>query len=288
MAKHMIKNFDERIDKPINLNQKTNKSDISKSSKKSRREKRNKRTSILMLLFRLISLIIIVICMYQLVNWYIENKKNNKMLDDMLSNYTDSTKDIVVGEDKISALEIKFEDLLEKNPDTVGWLTVKGTRINYPVVHGKDNDYYLTHSFDKSYNSAGWIFANYLNKFDGKDKNIAIFGHNRRDGSMFCTLKDTLKKEWYSNPDNYYIIFETKNGTEVYRVFSNYQITAESYYITSEFKNDSEYQNFLDTITKRSVYNYGINPNVNNRIITLSTCANDNTYRVVLHAVKVN
>ena len=129
-----------------------------------------------------------------------------------------------------------------------GWLTVKSTKINYPVVKYKDNDFYLTHSFDKSYNSAGWIFANYINRFDGTDKNISIFGHNRRDGSMFCTLKDTIKKEWYTNPENYYITFETKDGVEIYKVFSNYQIEAESYYLTSDFTDDEEYRTFLNTI----------------------------------------
>lgn len=169
-----------------------------------------------------------------------------------------------------------------------GWLTVKSTKINYPVVKYKDNDFYLTHSFDKSYNSAGWIFANYINRFDGTDKNISIFGHNRRDGSMFCTLKDTIKKEWYTNPENYYITFETKDGVEIYKVFSNYQIEAESYYLTSDFTDDEEYRTFLNTIKSRSVYDYGTNVDVGDSIITLSTCANDNTYRVVLHAVKIN
>ena len=169
-----------------------------------------------------------------------------------------------------------------------GWLTVKSTKINYPVVKYKDNDFYLTHSFDKTYNSAGWIFANYLNRFDGSDKNISIFGHNRRDGSMFCTLKDTLKKEWYTNSENYYITFDTPNGMQVYKVFSNYQIEAESYYITNNFSNEEEYKSFLRTIKNRSIYNYETEVNINDSIITLSTCANDNTYRVVLHAVKVN
>ena len=169
-----------------------------------------------------------------------------------------------------------------------GWLTVNSTRINCPVVKYKDNDYYLTHSFDKSYNSAGWIFANYANKFDGSDKNISIFGHNRRDGSMFCTLKDTLKSDWYTNKDNHYITFDTPNGLQVYKVFSNYQIEAESYYITSNFASDEDFNNFLKTIKNRSIYNYNTEVNSSDSIITLSTCANDNTYRVVLHAVKVN
>lgn len=249
--------------------------------------KKAPKTNKAVLFFRIISLIIIVICIYQLYNWYIENKKNSEILSDIVSNYTQSTKQIIIGEKNISVLEADFQSLLEKNSDTVGWLTVKGTKINYPVVHYKDNDYYLTHSFDKSYNSAGWIFANYINKFDGTDKNISIFGHNRRDGSMFASLKDTIKEEWYKNEDNYYITFDTANGTEIYRVFSNYQIKAESYYLTNSFNSTAEYKTFLNTLLSRSVYNYETEVTENDTIMTLSTCANDNTYRVVLHAVKV-
>lgn len=274
MAKHMTKNKDF-----IKNEEKQSKIE------KEQRKREGHKGSIFILIFRIISLIIIAICICKLVFWYIENKKNNDILNDIISEQ--KTEEIVVGDEKIKVLRHNFDELLAKNGDTVGWLIVKGTKINYPIVHCKDNDFYLNHSFDKSYNSAGWIFANYINKFDGTDKNISIFGHNRRDGSMFCTLKDTIKKDWYTNPDNYIITFDTPSKLETYKVFSNYQIRSESYYLTNSFKDEQEYKTFLDTITSRSVYNYGIKPNVNDKIITLSTCANDNTYRVVLHAVKV-
>lgn len=286
-----IKNSKTKVDKQY-INYKKDIDGIKNNNKENQRnqknQKKSKKISKILLFFRIISLIVIVICLYEIANWYFENKKNNEMLDDMVSNYIESTKQIIIGEETISVLEINFDDLLEKNSDTVGWLTVKGTRINYPVVHYTDNDYYLTHSFDKSYNSAGWVFANYLNKFDGTDKNITFFGHNRRDGSMFATLKDTIKKEWYTNEENYYITLDTPNGTEIYKVFSNYQIEAESYYITNDFNDQNEYKEFLNKILSRSVYNYGVQIDENDKIITLSTCANDNTYRVVLHAVKIN
>ena len=274
MAKHMTKNKDF-----IKNEEKQSKIE------KEQRKREGHKGSIFILIFRIISLIIIAICIYKLVFWYIENKKNNDILNDIISEQ--KTEEIVVGDETIKVLRHNFDELLAKNGDTVGWLIVKGTKINYPIVHCKDNDFYLNHSFDKSYNSAGWIFANYINKFDGTDKNISIFGHNRRDGSMFCTLKDTIKKDWYTNSDNYIITFDTPSKLETYKVFSNYQIRSESYYLTNSFKDEQEYKTFLDTITSRSVYNYGIKPNVNDKIITLSTCANDNTYRVVLHAVKV-
>ena len=63
----------------------------------------------------------------------------------------------------------------------------------YPVVKGSNNSFYLNHCFDKSYNSAGWIFADYRNKFDNTDKNIVIYGHNMRDGSMFGSMLNGMR-----------------------------------------------------------------------------------------------
>lgn len=83
--------------------------------------------------------------------------------------------------------------------------------IDYPVVQASDNSFYLTRSFDKSKNSAGWIFADYRNKLDGTDKNIILYGHNRLDNSMFATLNNTQKESWYNNPENKYITYTTPN-----------------------------------------------------------------------------
>ena len=68
----------------------------------------------------------------------------------------------------------------------------------------------MNHNFEKKYNIAGWIFADYKNNFDKTDKNIVIYGHNRKDGSMFGTLKNILKEEWYSNEENFVIDFITE------------------------------------------------------------------------------
>ena len=71
--------------------------------------------------------------------------------------------------------EINFEKLKSQNSDTVFYLKVNNTNISYPVVKYSDNNYYLNHSFDKSKNSAGWLFADYKNKLDGSDKNKKIY-----------------------------------------------------------------------------------------------------------------
>ena len=91
---------------------------------------------------------------------------------------------------------VDFKGLKEKNSDTVAYLKVKGTSIDYVVLKGEDNEFYLKHNFNKEKNVSGWVFADFHNKFDGMDKNIVIYAHNTRDGSMFGTLKSVLNEDW--------------------------------------------------------------------------------------------
>ena len=111
----------------------------------------------------------------------------------------------------MNLINVDFNELKNINENVVGWIQVNGTNINYPFVHTSNNDFYLTHSFDDSYNSAGWVFADSSNKLDGTDRNIVIYGHNRRDGGMFGTLKNILTDEWQSNSENLIIPFITEN-----------------------------------------------------------------------------
>lgn len=183
--------------------------------------------------------------------------------------------------------EINFEELKSQNSDTVFYLKVNNTNISYPVVKYSDNNYYLNHSFDKSKNSAGWLFADYKNKLDGTDKNIVVYGHNRRDGSMFGTLKNILNKEWYDNTDNMDIVYMDIRGKHIYKIFSIYKIENEDYYITTQFNNDSRYKKFLTTIKSRSIKDFNVEISETDSILTLSTCSNNNKYRVVLHAKRI-
>lgn len=183
--------------------------------------------------------------------------------------------------------EINFEELKSQNSDTVFYLKVNNTNISYPVVKYSDNNYYLNHSFDKSKNSVGWLFADYKNKLDDTDKNIVVYGHNRRDGSMFGTLKNILNKEWYDNTDNMDIVYMDIRGKHIYKIFSIYKIENEDYYITTQFNNDSGYKKFLTTIKSRSIKDFNVEISETDSILTLSTCANNNKYRVVLHAKRI-
>ena len=219
--------------------------------------------------------------MIKIINWIYENNYNKNIMSDISKAVT--TEDNL---DDVNKYRIDFESLKQKNPDTIAWLKVNGTDIEYPVVKTTNNDYYMTHSFDKSYNSSGWAFMDYKNKCDGTDKNMVIYGHNRRDGSIFGTLQNILTEEWQNNSENFKIPFITENEKAEYQVFSVYKIEKEDYYITTNFGNNTEFKKFIDEIKSRSEKDFGIEVTENDNILTLSTCANDSRYRVVLHARK--
>ena len=180
-------------------------------------------------------------------------------------------------------IDVNFAELKKKNSDTIGWINVNNTNINYPVVHYSDNDYYLHHSYDKSKNEAGWIYLDYRNNGKFTDRNNIIYGHYRVDKSMFTTLVDTLNYSWYSNKDNHIIRISTENENSLWQIISVYKIPVESYYITTDFSSDEEYLNFLDTIIGRSIHKFNTSYTSEDKILTLSTCYSDDI-RMVVHA----
>lgn len=259
-----------------------------------------KKTSKGIIVFRVISLIIIVFCVYRLFNWYQENQKNHELISNLktqitlpktqevdLQNNTDNTNSTETMEPQINEATIDFSNLINLNPDTVAWVKVNNTDIDFPVVKTDNNDYYIKHNFDKKYNSAGWIFADYRNKFDGTDKNIIIYGHNRRDGSMFSTLNNTLEETWYSNPENQTINLYTPSGILNYQIFSVYKIKETLFKNLTDFENDETFQNYIDTITKQSICDFEVPVTSSDNILTLYTCANNNKYRIIVHAKEI-
>ena len=107
-------------------------------------------------------------------------------------------------------------------------------------------------------------------------------------GSMFASLKNTLKEDWYLNENNLILNLYTITGYEQYQVFSVYEIKAESYYTISSFSSEKTYLSFLNEMKSRSVHNFNVDLNANDKILTLSTCSDNNAYRTVLHAKKIN
>ncbi len=235
--------------------------------------------NILILLF----IIILIISIGCTAKWFMDNKENKEISDKVLEAI------IEINESKDEEVEYKvdFVKLKEINNQIVAYLKVNGTKIEYAVVQAKDNSYYLRKSLDKKYNVGGSIFMDYKNKLDGTDKNIVIYGHNMKNDSMFGTLKNILKEEWYNNEENYIINLTTEKEEKKYKVFSVYKIKTEDYYIDTEFK-ENEFEQFINTLKDRSIKDFGTEIDEQDNILTLSTCADNNAYRIVLHAKQID
>jgi len=179
-----------------------------------------------------------------------------------------------------------IKDLVKINSETIGWIKVNNTKIDYPVVQSNDNSYYLYHDYKKWHNTMGWIFMDYRNDPTNLDKNTIIYGHNVRSGIMFGTLKNTLSPSWYKNENNHIISFNTANQTTTWKVFSIYRTSPTNDYLTNEFNSNEEYNEFINMIKSRSVYNFNVNVTTDDKILTLSSCIGTSD-RVVLHAVQI-
>ena len=249
------------------------------SGKNINKNKKEMFLNILILLF----IIILIISIWYITRWFMDNKENVEISDKV------SEAIIEINENKDEEIEYKvdFKKLKEINNQIVAYLKVNGTKVEHAVVQAKDNSYYLRRSLDKKYNVGGSIFMDYRNKLDGTDKNIVIYGHNMKNDSMFGTLKNILKEEWYNNEENYIINLVTEKEEQKYKVFSVYQIKNEEYYIDTEFK-ENEFKKFVKTLKERSIKNFGIELNEQDKILTLSTCADNDAYRIVLHAKQIN
>ena len=222
-----------------------------------------------------------IISLYNIIIWL----KDNKHADDLtkeLSEIKEIKNDTETVEVNVSK-RINFKELKERNSDTVGWIEMKNNNVDYPFVQTNDNSYYLNHSFDKRYTDAGWIWLDYRNNLERDDDNLIIYGHARKDKSMFGTLKYSLKSDWYTNEENHIITIYLENETRYYQIFSSYHVKTENYYLTVNFNNREDFQNFLNTLKKRSVYDYGVDLNSDDKILTLSTCYNSSD-KTVIHA----
>ncbi len=273
--------------------------------------KRRRITDIIIYIVIVICVFNIIYSLYNIIMWKKDGDEVKNQVDDLVEkakvneiksekideNNIDKVKnvEIIKSNEKLekenpywayinmSLINVDFQDLKEVNKEVAGWIQVNGTNINYPYVQTKDNKFYLTHAFDKSYNSAGWVFLDYRNNTDLNDKNNIIYAHGRYDKTMFGTLRNALTNGWLNNSNNFVIKIATPKGSSLWQVFSIYHIPTTSDYLQINFSNDEQFEKFAKKLIKRSSYNFNTKVSKSDIILTLSTCYN-NEERVVLHA----
>lgn len=198
----------------------------------------------------------------------------------------DNTGTESAGEDSSVILPtVDFEALWETGPDIIGWLTLPDTTINYPVTQTDDNEYYLHHLYDGTYNKTGCLFADYENKEDFSNRNTIIYGHNMRDGSMFATLNEYDEQNYYDGHPQMYLV--TPDGGYVVEIFTAFVAkTSESGSDTSpwrlDWKDDGAYTTWLNAMKERSVVECDVAVTSSDKVLTLSTCTPGGASRFIV------
>lgn len=176
--------------------------------------------------------------------------------------------------------------------DVIGWITIPGTAIDYPVTQTTDNDFYLTHNYLGNRDVKGSIFMDFRNEEIGKNRNYNIYGHKMIDGTMFSDLmlyvQDGSSKRYF---ENYNIIkYDNMEIETEWKIFSAYVVNLdkEDYYLFTRYTADENFQGFIDEINRRSIIKTDTDVGLDDQILTVVTCNfwYDNA-RVIIHAVRV-
>lgn len=181
------------------------------------------------------------------------------------------------------------KNLKNINSDYKFWINVEGTNIDFPVIQGKDNDFYLHHNFNKEKSFSGSIFVDSENNLND-DSNLVVYGHNMRNDTMFAQIKH-FKNENFFNANKYVTLYrEGKKST--FEIFSVYQENAKDLesQIKIKFSNKEDYEKYLKEQKEKSLFKReGIDLKDNDRILTLVTCGYDFVNaRIVIVAKEVN
>lgn len=243
-----------------------------------------------------------LISIFILTRWYVQNERSKKFTnsisitkeeikEDTPNQYQDLTNNVKQEETIVDSsyintnfISVNLNYYTSKNNETVGWIQVNGTNINYPIVQHEDNNFYLEHDFYKRKTNIGWIFADYRNNMENLNNNTIIYGHNLINRTMFGSLPYMLNKNWFNSKNNQYIKLSTKTSNTIWQIFSVYKIEPTTDYLQSVFNSIENYQNFLNTLKNRSIRDFNVNLNYTDKIITLSTCDDTGTKRVAVHA----
>ena len=253
-----------------------------------------------------LSIITYLLCIFIVTRWYVQTERNKKFIgslnqDILAVQHNNITKDTPnqyegltnsVLQDtsndpnyiNTNFINVNLDYYISKNSETVGWIQVNNTNINYPIVQHSDNEYYLNHDFYKRKTDIGWIFADYRDNFNTLNNNTIIYGHNLINRTMFGQIPYLLKKSWFNNKNSHYIKLSTKKTNSIWQIFSVYKTPPTTDYLQSVFHSVDNYENFLNTIKNKSYYKFDVNLNFTDKIITLSTCDDIGTSRVVVHA----
>lgn len=168
---------------------------------------------------------------------------------------------------------LDFEALSSKCPGIVAWVRIENTAVDYPVMQGQDNDFYLSHLPNGKGAQRGSIFLDYHNMPDFSDRNTLIYGHNMKSGSMFGSLKKYETASYYQDHPTV-LIFTPKKNIEV-ELFAGYLINASEEIPPILFWDDNAFESYIKDIKERSIFDSDVTVSADDRLVSLCTCSYD-------------
>ena len=231
---------------------------------------------IVLIIFILISAIYIVNDFIELQDAKSQSKllENTNAINNQVSNENTNNEQVQQLDSRIT----KVSNLKNQNSDIIGWLEIENTNINYPVLQGDDNEFYMTHNYKKEKSKNGAIFLDKNYDWNIENNNLLIYGHNLNNGTMFQELLKYEDEDYYKKHP--IILFTSEDEEEKYKIISvfkskvyNKQDNVFKYYFFINPKTKEEYNNYIGNIKKLSIYNIEDTAIYGEKLITLSTCS---------------
>ena len=246
-------------------------------------------------LIQILLIFVLVICGTNMYKDRAENKKEEDEFEDIAQSVevvvTRAPTSTAIPDEKEERLK-KYSELYKKNKETIGWIRIKGTKIDYPVMHNvQSNAYYLHRNFNREYSSSGIPFLDYQCKGDATSDNSIIYAHNMRNGTMFHDLLNYKDASFYAS--HAMIEFDTLTELGRYEIFAvlRTKVGGENefkYYDFIDAHNPADFDSFIAECLNRSLYKTQIIPRYGDKILTLSTCSyNTDNERFVVFARKI-
>jgi len=260
------------------------KAEIEKRNNLSKMDKKNEK------IIAMIMSIIAVICIigavyygYKIIHEQYIYKESQEEIDDLkcmldLSGQEEMKEHALLDIGPNKSILKKYRKVYEENNDFIGWITIPGTQLDYPVMQKDDNDYYLKHGFDKGDSEIGIPFMDMRNDWEMPDDNLIIYGHNLKNGNMFGSLKNYLDKEYYKQHPviHFDTLYEKAKYEIVYVGLSRAANKNEDVFRYYEFinaENEDDFKVTMKEFKKLESYSIGKKVQWGDKLITLSTCS---------------
>ena len=215
----------------------------------------------------LICIAVFIFALYNVINILLEYKEIEDFYDNTIDEYVELDDEGVI-------TYVDLPKLIEKNSDVKGWMYIEGTAINYPVLQGPDNDYYLYVNYDDKYSEAGSIFVDSYCNGDMSDDHTIIYGHNMKNDTMFGTLND-FKNQAHRDAHPYVYILTTNGMWNKYEIFAYYRANINDGTFDLFTGNVNKMKSYVDLVSTKNYLSNDLIPTNGEKVITLSTCTED-------------